>query len=172
MENIFHFVSTPPQGANSSIFSAEMLIAFIVAATTIITLIYAKYRERQDYIIKELREKKIPVYKELINWVIKLKKIRWNLDGGENKTEVDDFEFATKIIDFGGELIIWGSDDVLKNWILFIEFIRNNPPRDDLNIDNHLRQFDKLFRAIRKDLGHKNKDIKKGEIGDMFFGPF
>lgn len=171
MENIFHFISSPLQNATNSILNPELVVAIIAATTTIITIIYTKYRERKDSIIKELREKKIPVYKELIVLLIEFKKVTQRLNGiKEESVLLKKFdELAKKAVEIGGKIVIWASDDVLKNWLLFIEYNRKESTEDStIRHKKIASQLDKLLLSIRKDLGHKNKAIQENEISNMF----
>jgi hypothetical protein len=67
---------------------------------------------------------------------------------------------------FTQSLIIWGSDNVLKSFYSLRENllkVANGNPSNKV-----LFHFEDLLLEIRKDLGPKNKNIKKGDILGIF----
>ena len=68
------------------------------------------------------------------------------------------------VLYFSKELTLWGSDKVIKQWIEF----RNT---DFINSDDKNEVVYKLggiIFEIRKDMGHKMKDVKEKDILSMF----
>ena len=68
--------------------------------------------------------------------------------------------------DFVKKVTVWGSDDVVK---AFGDFKRQAPniqagasPKEIIFLS------EKLLFAIRRDLGHKNKNLKQGDLLSLF----
>lgn len=68
------------------------------------------------------------------------------------------------VADNNGELITWASDEVLKEWSLYRKIALS---KEDQGM-KLMFQTEKLFYAIRKDLGHKNKNLVTGDILRFF----
>lgn len=141
--------------------AAGIIAALVAIIISILSLIISKYYERKSEIIKEHREKKIPIYEELINFCFK--SIFWEKAGEEAPTEKEIMQFLNK---FTQKLITWGSDNVLKSFYILRSTIMkadpSNPPVEGLFL------LEKLLLDMRKDLGHKNRNIQKGDILGLF----
>lgn len=141
----------------------EVAAAIIAAMSTIIVSVLSitigKYYERKMIIEQELREKKIPIYEEFIEFYFKL--LMSSKFKGEKMSEKEMTKFFMK---FTQKLTVWGSDDVVYQWSKIRRKIienRNNPK------DNIL-ELEKLLLAIRKDTGHKNKYLNQGDLLGLF----
>lgn len=139
--------------------------ALIAAAGTIIVSVFSvvvsRYLETRAAIRQELRGKKIPVYEDLISFMLK---ILMASKLGKEITEKDLVEFMS---DFTQRAMVWASDDVLNAWIKFRLTSINNAETNNPPV--HLMfVYEDLIRAIRKDLGHKNKDLTKGKLLSLF----
>lgn len=160
MDTIIHFVSTLPEKSESSFFSNEIIVGIITAGAAVLSLIWAKYRENKDNLKKELREKKKPTYEKMIDIIKKIKQ----------SPNDETLDLSKDLLDLAGDLMIWASDDVLKKWVFLIKTAVGKNMRDErYDGENLILQIDAVLRAIRKDLGHKNKNIKENEIISMFF---
>ena len=111
-----------------------------------------------------LREKKIPTYEKIINFIFSLtfaEKL-----GKEKPSEKEMIKFMVEITQ---ELVIWGSDEMLNAFYKFrtisIENVDNSNPKNPHNV---LFMVEDLLLEIRKDLGHKNKNILRGKILGLF----
>ncbi|MDU2353332.1 MAG: hypothetical protein E7D92_01810, partial [Anaerococcus sp.] len=58
----------------------------------------------------------------------------------------------------------WGSDEVVRKWIE----IRTSSLNSDSNSINNLFVLEDIIFLIRKDLGQKNKGLKRGDILSFF----
>ncbi len=139
--------------------------ALVAAAGTVIVSVFSvvvsRYLEARATIRKELREKKIPVYEDLISFMFKI------LMASKTGKEVSEKEMIQFMSDFTQRSMVWAADDVLNAWIKFRgasidEAAMKANPFELMFI------YEDLIRAIRKDLGHKNKDLTKGKLLSLF----
>ena len=61
--------------------------------------------------------------------------------------------------------MVWGSDDVLREFIAYRRFIVNRAEDQPAEV---LFAYENLVATIRSDLGHKNKDLKRGDVLSLF----
>lgn len=140
-------------------------VALIAAAVTIIlsvlSIILSRYFEAQAIVRKEHREKKIPVYEDLLAF---MSKMSMGTKTGNSPTEKEMIEFMYK---FTQQSMVWAADEVLNAWI---KFHRTSLDEDAKAKDPSqlMFQYEDLIRAIRKDLGHKNKGLNKGNLLSLF----
>lgn len=137
----------------------DILVALIVAGSTVIvsvlSLVIGKYIEKKKEIENSLREKKIPVYEEFVQFTFKV--FNHEIDFAKNP------EKANKgFMDITQKLIVWGSDEVVNKWILYRNNSQSSSPK------NILFDMENLLLAIRRDLGHKNYSMIKGDLLSMF----
>jgi multidrug transporter EmrE-like cation transporter len=143
----------------------EVAVAIIAGAATVLvsvfSIILGKYYERKREIDLELREKKIPMYEEFVNYFFRIL-----LTDKINKpiSQKDILEFYGK---FTQKLMVWGSDEVIKKWSNYRRHSVENI-NDDTCSPRSMFLFEDLLFAIRKDMGHKNKDVHKGELLGLF----
>ncbi len=64
-----------------------------------------------------------------------------------------------KIMLFKKALLVWGSPDIIEAWNHF-ELVSEKSPTPD----TMLTEMEKILRAIRKDLGHDDSQLKFGSI--------
>lgn len=144
---------------------AKLAIGIIGASTTIIvsliSILVSKQLDRKAQVLSHLREKKVPIYEEIIDFIFRVT----FAEKLEKKpiSEQEMVEFVTK---FTQELIIWGSDDMIDAFYQFRMESINNP--DDQNPHKIIFVVENLLLAIRKDLGHKNKNMPKGKLLSLF----
>ncbi len=143
----------------------EVAAAIVAGATTIIVSVlsinFARFYERKRIIEQELREKKIPMYNEFVEFWFKI--LMSDKIKDKKLSESDMMNF---FIQFTQELMVWGSDEVLRSWSHYRRLYVDN----QLEIDSFkaMLEFEKLLFAIRKDTGHKNKGVKQGDLLGLF----
>jgi hypothetical protein len=136
--------------------SVAIIAAVSGATLSVISLIVTKHLESRTAILQELRVKKIPVYEHLIRIVFSIlfaEKL--------GKTPPSQEKLMKQFADFTEKLLVWGSDDVIRAYSRFRTAASGSP------VDIAAAQED-LFLAIRKDLGHKSKNMPRGMILGLF----
>ena len=131
------------------------VVASVSTITVSITsLIFSKYLERKAEIKNEHRKKKIPIYEQLISFIFSL------LKSVKNNEPLDEKMIVDFMFDFTQKLIIWGSDDVVTAFSNY-RISASDPDLIMISVEN-------LMLAIRKDLGHKNKNLSNGRLLTTF----
>lgn len=108
----------------------------------------------------EQKPKKIEIYDKIIKFFFD--SIFSSKLGQQPKTEE---ELIQGFADMTPDLILWASDDVLNVYTQLRQIINNNM-QDSLN--NTIPLFGQLLLAMRKDLGHQNKQINEVVILNTF----
>jgi len=140
---------------------AAAIVAGIVTVTvSVASLLVSRRLENRAQVIKENREKKIPVYEDLLKFMSNL------LMANKLGIQVTDKETIEFMSDFTQRFMVWGSDEVVE---AFGQFRRTSTVPKELQKPIELMfRYEELILAIRKDLGHGNKDIKRGDILSLF----
>jgi hypothetical protein len=142
---------------------------------SVITLIVSKRFEHRAQIQQDLRKEKLPVYKEFVEFLFQTIAISKVPDSQDDATLTDIWTLLTQ------SAILWASDDVLKAYTKFARAAMNvvaaegpgepGDPWEGLN-PSHLRStmeaLEQTIYAIRKDLGHNNRDLASGELLGLF----
>ena len=141
----------------------EVAAAIIAAMATIIVSILSitigKYYERKMVIEKELREQKIPMYEDFIKFLFDL--LLSDKVEGKQMTQGEMIVFFNE---FTQRLIVWGSDEVVSQWSNYRRKISQNPT----DTKTSMFELERLLLVIRKDAGHKNKNIHQGGLLSLF----
>lgn len=138
--------------------ASGLVLAALAGTFSVVALIIGKQLDRRSQERIALRNEKSPLYKDVMGlfYGVLTEKI---LTGGDPDTAA----LTAKIAKLTEDLTIWGSDEVLKefgDW--------KKAAFEDENPTVGLLRMEKLFYTIRKDLGHKNKSLKAGDILRMF----
>lgn len=149
--NVFRWFS----GLESEI-AASIITASAVALISTGGLIISKQYEHKREIRREHNNKKVPVYEALINFSSKIQTAEKT--GGKPPTEQETIKFFAE---FTPKLIVWGSENVIRSYCEFRDTAIKGGDSPNADI---LFKYENLLLNIRKDLGHKNKGIKKGDI--------
>ena len=144
---------------------SDIAVAIIAAAATafvsVLSIVLGKAFESRSVLRREHRERKIPVYEDLIKFMFR---ILMGSKTGEVPTEKEMLEFMS---DFNQRIMVWGADDVLASWVRW-----RRAATDPADLKAHpmklMLLYEKVILTIRRDLGHKNKNLHTGDILALF----
>jgi hypothetical protein len=142
--------------------SLAVLGAGTTVAVSTLTLTLGRVFERKKTIEAKQRESWAAMYEAFIrNWVEYM-----GLSQAPDKRKKPTPEAAAKFMaDFSAQAMIWASDRVLT------EFVRLRQPNEtDTDADPLvvLKNFERLILAMRKDLGHEDKDLAPTALLQVF----
>ena len=140
--------------------AASLIAASATIVVSVISVLLAKFLEHRSEIRKEMRIKKIPVYTDLIKFMFRISFAEKRGQNAPSEKEILDF-----FQDFTEKIVVWGSDEVINTFNDFRTFAQRNQSSKNQDI---LFLAERLFLAIRKDLGHKNKGLTKGKLLGLF----
>jgi hypothetical protein len=125
----------------------------ITGATTIIvatfTITYGKILERKKDIESHYRTIKTEIYNDFLKEFFKM--------FFESQIENKEVDFVTFLRDWQRKMIIYGGDEVLAYYIVWMAKIKTGSPDAD-----SIFMTEKLFCLIRKDLGNSSAKLQKG----------
>jgi len=136
---------------------AVIVVALITGTLSLLGIVISNIIEYKQNTKRYLYEKKEEAYSEFIEMVYKLQQIQ--KDG-----KISEKEITKDLISFSQKLTLWGSDEVVRKWIE----IRTSSLNSDSNSINNLFVLEDIIFLIRKDLGQKNKGLKRGDILSFF----
>lgn len=143
-----------PQGTSAAIVtgSATVLVA-------VVTVLVSRYFERRSNAEQAQRDKRIPVYEDFVKGLLDLIGATRSPEDRKDPSPKDVYEIFAR---FTEQLLVWGSDDVIREWVTYRNEL-NNASTDEDNLRNLLRLED-LFLAIRRDLGLRSKSLRRGDL--------
>jgi hypothetical protein len=153
---VWQQISSGSTEVNVAIFSGSLTIV-----SSVIIVVLSRRFERQKAIEEEQRTKKIPVYSEFLDFWIK----RVLLSAKHKKT-ITQKEMEQFLGDFTQKLMLWGSDEVVKEYVGLRRRSGTTTSREDAK--QFLFDFEGIIYLIRSDLGHKNKDLEQGDLLRLF----
>ena len=140
--------------------SASIIAACATVLVATISVLLSKHFEIQKLVFKEHRDKKIPIYEDLIRFFFRA---MFQSKKGNPLSESEMLKFFEGFVE---KATVWGSDDVVK---AFGDFKRHAPEKQaGADPTKILFLSEKLLFAIRRDLGHKNKNLKQGDLLSLF----
>lgn len=146
--------------ANSDKVDSSIVVAIIAGSITILGYFITRYLERKQKIEQQIREQKIPIYEEFLKFFFEMLSREKT-----NKMSAEDMQqFIAK---FNERAIIWLSDDSLKAYIEWRDQTTKTSNDKDNNLTS-LVEFEKLLLSFRRDIGHKNLNLKRGDLLSMF----
>lgn len=123
---------------------------------SILALVISKAWETRAHIQQDLRTKKPPVYEKIVKTLFRVvfaEKI------GEKRP--DERELVRFFAEATEQLTIWGSDQLVGAFSEFRSGAISDPQET-------IFAFERLLLAIRKDLGHNNQNLGRGDILRLF----
>lgn len=144
---------------------SDIAVAIIAAAATafvsVLSIVLGKAYEARALIRREHREKKTPVYEDLIKFMFR---ILMGTKTGDTPTEKEMLDFMS---DFNQRIMVWGSDDVLAAWVKWRRMAVNEEELK-ANPIKLMLLYEQLILTIRRDLGHKNNNLGAGDVLALF----
>lgn len=136
---------------------AALATGLVAVVVTVLSVAISKYYERKSALEHALREQKVPIYEKLIDFIFR---ITFAEKRGESMpTEKEMVLFMTELT---RDLVIWRSPDVIRS---FSDFKRLSSSLAEGGSHIPLMfAVEGVFRAIRRDLGHRDTLLKKGDI--------
>jgi len=106
----------------------------------------------------KIHQDRIKAYKEILSPFIQLL-----ADVDKNQSRVIKEMTSLKYKQSSFELVLYGSDDVVKSWNDFMQHLYNQPgdDHDSLGIMNN---FGRVLLEIRKSLGNKNTNLSEVDM--------
>lgn len=151
--------------------SLETGVASAVAAAAgaillaVINLTAQRYLDRRREIEARQRDKKIDLYQNFVKlWfgvLISPESIKARAEGVQNVEK-----YIPELNDITQQLILWGSDGVLKSYSDFKRYISSSS--QSKNHIQILTMFEDLLYEFRRDLGHNNRSLKERDILAVF----
>ncbi len=83
---------------------------------------------------------------------------------------MNDHQLPKAFLDFTEKLIIWGDSAVIKAWEEFR--IHSWKDNDQATALEGFVKFERFIKALRKDLGNDNKNLKDGDLLRLFINDF
>ncbi|MFH0883691.1 MAG: hypothetical protein V2A56_11950 [bacterium] len=143
--------------------SGVLITVFGTILASTLTIVLTRYYEYKNNVKNAIREKKIPVYEELIDFLFDIL-----FHEKTHGTKIDEKDMITKMSAITQKLIIWSSDDVLSSYVSWRKILlKLNEAGENMHLEV-IANYGILLKNIRKDLGHKNKNIKPGDILSTF----
>lgn len=143
-------------------------VALITGLLAFISVPVGKYFENRYTIKNQIRQERQDVYIEFLNWLIK------NLLNNEIS---NNRNIVKELKENQNKIVIYASDKVLKAWLDIKEMALNSDRNKQglskeeatrYYLENEAPKIEILILAIRKELGYKNKDIKKYDILKLY----
>jgi uncharacterized membrane protein (DUF485 family) len=145
--------------------SPQVATAIVAGVATILvsvfSIIWSKLYERRKEIEQEQRQQKSPVYEEFLSLIFKVL-----LADKLGEGPVPEKELLKGMSAFAQKLMVWGSDEVLKEYSMWRRIAASSAAKENPVI--HVFAIERLLLAIRKDVGHKNKNLRQGDLLAIF----
>ncbi len=136
----------------------NIFVAVIGGTITICSFFITKYLDKKKTIENDIRNKKIPIYEEFIKFYFSVV-----------HSKISSEEIVNFFQEFNQKAIVWFPDETLIYYIEWrkkvIDYSKNNSEEKLISIIFFQEDFLKQFR---KDIGHSNKNILKGDISSLY----
>jgi len=139
---------------------SQLAAAIVAAAGTLLAsvaaVVYSQQRLRKREIAESHRAKKAELYSKFIKEMIELL-MKYKGSEPDVRSIAEDAKLQSFFMEFTSDLMLWGSRGVINKYSAFRS---HGQP----SAGNVLLLADDLLRAMRKDLGHSNLFLGRGEL--------
>ena len=148
----------------------EVTAALVTAIGAVIVVVLSRYFEQRRRAETQVRDKKAAIYENFIGFWIE--HLMFKKEGTEG--QVADPAAAGVIeamSNFTKGALINASDDVVGSWSRYRRrsFASQPPPQPDPNLDpSVLLGFETVLLSIRKEFGHRNRNLQRGDLVGLF----
>lgn len=136
--------------------AAGIIAASATIIVSVITVMLSKRQEQKVEIQAQLREKKVPVYEKIIEFIFLI-----TFADKLGKKQPSEKEMIKFFADTTRDLVIWGSHDMVIAFGDFREALMSMPNNEDTT--HILASVEDLLFAVRKDLGH-HSGVQRGDV--------
>lgn len=137
------------------------------AVITVLSVLLSKYFEKKDEIRKDQFHDKVQVYQKFITKIIGDILLN-NKQTSDNKKQ-EELEIVFR--EFVQDMLLWGSGESLHEASKWMTALRTQGS-DEQKIYENLFLFEDFLLVIRKDLGHSNRKVQKGDLLRLFIKDF
>lgn len=150
----------------------SVVTALATVTTAIVTTLIAKNNDLRLQVRAEQKDSKVLIYEELTQFFFKII-FSSKVKNKEVETEQKDQEgeIVEFLVNYTPKIIMWGSDEVLREFYLF-RSKSVSAGSDPKKVTEIIIKFEELLFSIRKDLGHKNRNLRKGNILGLFVNDY
>ena len=125
--------------------------AFLIA-------IWTNYYSRQREVLARHFSDKRESYEELIDLLVSV------MQSTKQERPIQQDVLLEKMYKFKKSLMVWGSPEVIQEWIRF-EMDSGDESRTPLEM---IQSTERVLKAMRKDLGHNDRKLKSGYLIGLF----
>lgn len=126
---------------------------------SIVSIYVGRNIEKSKAVQEKLREQKVPIYDSFISGSLKYILDKDTPEEEKTRELLSFFREATP------KMLVWMDDSVLKAWADFRTYSKTVSNADSKGL---IYKYEAVVLAIRKDLGHKNKNLDTHEILKCF----
>lgn len=147
----------------------QVAVAILSALTAVLIAILSAFLsrlfERRAAAEEEQQTRRIPVYEEFVSGLLKGMGATTHKD---HRKPVDELAMVSLMGDFTEKALVWGSGDVLRAWLDFRAASMSLSEGTSNDAVAPLQNLEKLFLALRRDLGLSNKGLAEGDLLRLF----
>jgi hypothetical protein len=141
---------------------AALIAAFATILVSVLSVVLSRHLENRSQLAKEHRDRKIPVYEDLLKILFKV------MQGAKAESPLTEAAVRNAMIDFTQRFMVWGSDDAVRAVVNWRQSILAQVANDPSTSAYSVLLFESVIVALRKDLGHRNKDLRQGDFLRLF----
>ena len=146
----------------------EVAAALVAGVATIVVSMVSvsltRYHERRRDLEREIRNRRVPTYEQFIGfWMDTL--LAGNAPGAQARP-VDESRMFEFFKTFTQDVLIWGSDDIVRQWSELRRAFAT--AEQGANQTETMFKFEQFLLALRREFGHKNKNLKRGDVLGLF----
>jgi len=148
------------EGLNHEV-EAAIVAALGTVVVTLVSVLLSRFFERRSAVERVQQERRMPVYEEFITGLLEVL-----AKGAKDPAEVPTDEGVRVLEKFTQTVMVWGSDDVIRTWGQYryaLRAAKTEEERTELTYE-----LERLFLTLRRDLGHKNRKLVRGDLLKLF----
>ncbi len=139
--------------------AAALVAGITTVLASVLTPVVSKQWERRRQVQQEQREHKLRLYKEFLEFWLRV--VVGDKTGVAEVSEKETLDFQTT---FTQKLILWGADDVVRKCAQFAKSFASSETQPTHAQPEQLERFGELLAAVRLDVGHKNQDLEPADL--------
>lgn len=141
--------------------AAAVVAGSATVLVSILSVVTGKFLENRSKLREEHRQKKVPVYEKLIQFLFQVLFAEKLGEEPLSETKINEF-----FSEFMPELVIWGDGGVIKSFGDMREFSAQLAESE--RAIEVMFLYERVLLEIRRDLGHSPRELRKGDLLRLF----
>ena len=139
-------------------------ISIPILGSAVLLAVQRSWEKHRD-LTQRMRDKKEPLLDQMLERLFEV------MDSGVRDKSPDHSKWRSVMMELNRQLIIWGSEHLIREYNAVLAKFRSSASADTSDKTRAIelmQEVERLFLAARRELGHSNRGLRRGDLLRIF----